>query len=59
MKELDIIQCNLLDIENEILELKDIIENLKQERENKKCNWKNLKNYIYSKLWDGGKNILY
>ena len=59
MEQLDVIHCNLLDIQNEIIEIKDIIEKLKQERQKKKCNFKNLKNYIYSKLWDGRKNILY
>ena len=59
MEQLDVIHCSLLDIQNEISELKDIIENLKEEREKKQCNWKNLKNYLYSKLWDGRKNILY
>ena len=50
MNELDVIHCSLLDIQNEISELKDIIENLKEERKRKKCNLRNLKNYIHKKL---------
>ena len=52
MEQLDVIHCNLLDIQNEIIEIKDIIEKLKQERQKKKCNFKNLKNYLYSKSWE-------
>ena len=42
MNELDVVYCNLLDIQTEINELKDIIEKLKEEREKKKCSWESL-----------------
>lgn len=47
MEQLDVIHCSLLDIQNEINELKDIIQNLKEEREKKKCSWENLKNISF------------
>ena len=47
MDDLDIIHCDLLDIQTEINELKDVIEKLKEEREKKKCSWENLKNYLW------------